>query len=88
MNPQDAAVGFVQPGDHDQFSATRDSIKRGRELRVDLEDRPRRAFEGLTRRIPAVAKGRSHNPDWCDVDRPRHDVMFSRCVCLGREGSR
>jgi hypothetical protein len=39
-------------------------MKRREEVQADLEDRFRRAFEGLIRRVAGIAKGGSHYPDW------------------------
>ena len=51
-------------------------MKRREEIRADLEDRWRRALEGLIRRVPRIAEGGSHHPDRCDDDRRRHGVIL------------
>jgi hypothetical protein len=67
----------MEPRHDDQLSARRDSIQCRREHSVDLKGRLGRTFEGLTRRIPTVAKDRTDDPDWCHFDLRSHGLIFS-----------
>jgi hypothetical protein len=72
MGLQDAAVGLVQPGHHDQLGAGGDPMKRRRELRFDFERGRRCALEGLTWRVVKIAKRGSHQSNRLDHDGGQH----------------
>jgi hypothetical protein len=74
---QGGAVSFMEPGHHDQLNAGNDTIQCRREPRIDLEGRLRRSFERLAWGVLPIAKGRSNDPDWSDLDRRRHRRTFS-----------
>ena len=72
MGLQDAAVGLMQPGHHDQLCAGGDPMKRRCELRFDFEGGWRCARKGLTWRVAHITKRGSDQSDRLDLDRVQH----------------